>query len=126
MATPILSPLAERITAAKGWDGTLREIMLASKALPVLPETLRTEDNRVVGCQSNVWLAEYQQKSAAWSDSKVIRGVLAVLLEKANGVEKLTASDFHAYLTSLGMARYLSESRTSGIRHVINQLVSLR
>lgn len=126
MAEPLL-PLAGRVSAAKGWDSTMREIMLASKALPALAEADRTDENKVAGCLSQVWLAKSGQGSLqAWSDSKIIRGVLAVLIEKADENLPMTADDYRMYFVGLGMERYLSESRTSGIRHVIQRLASLR
>ncbi len=125
--TESLLPLARRVSAAKGWDSTMREIMLASKALPALAETERTDESKVAGCLSQVWLANSGQGSLqAWSDSKIIRGVLAVLIEKACEDLPMTAEDYQNYLVRLGMERYLSESRTSGIRHVIQRLVSVR
>jgi len=119
-------PLASKVATARGWDTTMREIMLASKSLPVLNESFRIAENKVGGCLSDVWIAKSDSGVMAWSDSKIIRGVLAVLLEKANSQNNQDETDYEAYLTSLGMARYLSESRTSGIRHVINRLAEIR
>lgn len=122
-----LLPLAGRVSTAKGWDSTMREIMLASKALPVLAEAQRIDENKIAGCLSQVWLATSEPGVLqAWSDSKIIRGVLAVLIEKACEDRPMTAEDYQQYLVGLGLERYLSESRTSGIRHVIQRLVSIR
>lgn len=117
--------LGEKIKAAKGWDSAMRELMLASKALPVLPLEQRTDENKVSGCQSQVWLLfdEQQTRFLAWSDAKIIRGVLAVLLEKANGHSiRLDESAYVGYMHELGLHRYLSESRANGITAVIRRL----
>ena len=119
-------PLANKVATAQGWDTTMREIMLASKSLPELHESYRIAENKVGGCLSDVWIVKSDSGVMAWSDSKIIRGVLAVLLEKANSQNDQHETDYEAYLASLGMARYLSESRTSGIRHVINRLAEFR
>jgi cysteine desulfuration protein SufE len=60
----------------------------------------------------------------AYSPSKVIRGVLAVLLEKANTLSKAQRGnfDFEGYLSRCQLERYLSQSRGNGIKSVITKL----
>lgn len=131
-------PLAASVANAKGWDGATRAIMLAGKHLPILPEHLRNEDTQVPGCESPVWLARIAADTAslehlgeaylaAYSPSKIIRGVLAVLLEKAN---TLTPSerenfDFQHYLKDHKLERHLSQSRSNGIAGVLARLSTL-
>ena len=114
-----LLPLAQQLSQAKSWDEFTRTIMLAGKKLPAMPEHLQRDANSVEGCESPVWLAlldtensesrESRESSeraglntkfVAYSPSKVIRGVLAVLLEKANSLEHQERAnfDFGAYL----------------------------
>jgi len=60
----------------------------------------------------------------AYSPSKVIRGVLAVLLEKANELtpQQRSEFDFERYLSRCQLERYLSQSRGNGIKSVIAKL----
>lgn len=122
-----LLPLAQSVSDASGWDNTTRAIMLAGKALPVLPDSLRVDDNLIEGCDSDVWMAPLPTQPAtlaAWSPSKILRGVLAVVLEKAN---QLTPSeradyDFAAYLAACDLSRHLSQSRGNGLRGVVDRI----
>src|SRR5690242_9482101 len=57
------------------------------RTLPPLPEHLRTEENRVLGCQARVWLSAEQHAGeqttlefVADSDAQIVRGLIAVLL----------------------------------------------
>jgi len=124
-------PLGQSVLAAQGWDGATRAIMLAAKQLPVLPEAARSDENLVPGCESQVWLARDTSTTSsmilAYSPSKIIRGVLAVLLEKANSVsdEHRACVDFHQYLRECELARHLSQSRSNGITGVIKRLNTL-
>ncbi len=54
-----------------------------------LPEALRTDETRVAGCQSGVWLAmEFKDgrvRIRAHSDALIIRGILAVVVSLLDG-----------------------------------------
>ena len=124
-----LLPLAQSLANSAGWDGFTRTLMLEGKGLDGLPEAARTQDAAVEGCESPVWVA-YSEEShciKAYSPSKVIRGVLAVLLEKANSLPPLarTTFDFEEYLQQCQLERYLSQSRGNGIRFVIQKLKAI-
>lgn len=140
LANMQLLPLAQQLSQAKSWDEFTRTIMLAGKELPAMPEHLRRDANSVEGCESPVWLALLHFESSesseraglttefvAYSPSKVIRGVLAVLLEKANSLEQQERAnfDFGAYLNECQLQRYMSESRGNGIKSVVHQLKEL-
>jgi len=124
-------PLALALCNARGWDDFTRTLMLAGKHLSVMPEAYRTEVNHIDGCESAVWLAHVDDGSEpvimAYSPSKIIRGVLAVLLEKANQLPEDARRDFDfsAYLIACQLSRYLSESRGNGIKHVVNALSTM-
>ena len=89
----------------------------------------RDEHSEVQGCQSRVWLqltvdSNNRVAMLAWSDSKIIRGVLAVIQEKVNELspEHIAAFDFDDWFASIQLERYLSQSRASGIAEVIRQI----
>lgn len=121
-----LLPLASSLAASKGWDDFTRTLMLAGKSLTPLPLDERTPDTAVEGCESPVWLSYSAERGSlmAYSPSKVIRGVLAVLLEKANTLSKAQRGnfDFEGYLSRCQLERYLSQSRGNGIKSVITKL----
>lgn len=121
--------LANRLATARGWDNLLRQLMLAGNALIPLESALRNDDHEVKGCQSRVWLDVVVDQRGkltmlAWSDSKIIRGVLAVIQEHIN---QLHASDvatfnFEDWFRTVQLERYLSQSRASGIAEVVSQI----
>ena len=123
------SKLATQLAQAKGWDNLLRQLMLVGKALHPLSDEARDEHSEVQGCQSRVWLQltvddKQQVAMLAWSDSKIIRGVLAVIQEKVNQLspEQIAAFNFDDWFASIQLERYLSQSRASGIAEVIRQI----
>ncbi|QPG04530.1 SufE family protein [Salinimonas marina] len=125
-----LLPIARQVKAAGSWDELTRQLMLAAKTLPAMPAQLKVEANQVRGCQSKVWLAYNPVLSPAfqgYSEAKIIRGVLTVLLEKANDLSgsQRPAYDYTGYLTRLGISRNISQSRADGVAQIIRRLHEL-
>ncbi|WP_296047802.1 SufE family protein [uncultured Alteromonas sp.] len=123
------TPLADQLAQARGWDNLLRQLMLAGKSLHALAAESRNESREVSGCQSRVWLqmtvdSHNQVTMLAWSDSKIIRGVLAVIQEKVDQMSpsQLAVFDFDDWFRSIQLERYLSQSRASGIAGVVRQI----
>src|SRR5438876_7734845 len=61
------------------------------RTLPPLDEHLKTEENRVLGCQARVWLIAEERPGTprtlefvADSDAQIVRGLIAVLLAAFN------------------------------------------
>lgn len=119
-------PIAEKIKAAVGWDNQYRQLLLASKLIPVLPIEHRVSENAVLGCESDLWIGFVSNKLSAYSQSKVIRGILALLLEKAEqqlaGDVSDSGFDYFDYLTELNLTPFFSVGRRDGIRNAINAI----
>lgn len=123
----------QSIKAARGWSEKHRQLLLLSKSLPVLDIVSRTPDNSLEGCEAKVWICREDAKQSlrAYSDSKVIRGILAVLLLKhalivqEEGIEKAAMFDFISYLSSLGLTDYFSHSRNDGVQSVVLRIREL-
>ena len=71
------------------WEDRYRYVIELGRALPPLPDALRTEANKVRGCASQVWLASKVRASAnetgpvfefqGDSDAHIVRGLIAIL-----------------------------------------------
>ncbi|WP_371193164.1 aminotransferase class V-fold PLP-dependent enzyme [Glaciecola sp. SC05] len=118
------------IKHAKNWSEKHRQLLLLSKALPLLEPSNRVPSNAVQGCEANVWLhkAEHSGELRSYSDSKVIRGILAVLLLKHNHLlesqskQHAARFDYLEYLNSLGLSDYFSTGRKDGVRSVVMKM----
>ena len=69
----------------EGWEDRYRFIIDIGGKLPPLPDEARTEENRVQGCQSRVWLIHECDSDGKFhfigdSDSAIVKGLVAVLL----------------------------------------------
>jgi cysteine desulfurase / selenocysteine lyase len=105
-------------------------IELGRKA-PSLPATLRTEANRVRGCQSTVYLAARARPGTrdvveflADSDSALVRGLLALLQRLFSGQRAgdVLEFDLPRFLARVGLASNLSTGRRNGLAEMIKRL----
>ena len=122
--TATQTPIGDQFTHLRGYDVIFRQIMLSSKACPLLPTQHHNDTYHVAGCEVDVWLGEFSGQFYGFASSKIIKGLLAILLEKANTLsyEQRSQYDFTAYLTQLGVTHHLSQSRVDGLSRVIERL----
>ena len=99
------------------------------KALPDLQESLRTEESKVKGCQSQVWFHARLNSDGTVlfqgdSDAILVKGLVAVLLKIYNGSTPAEILSFKPeFLVQMGFANNLSPSRTNGLYSMIKQII---
>jgi cysteine desulfuration protein SufE len=80
-----------------------------------------------MGCETQVWITKDSEGYKAVAKSKIIKGILAVLFEKAETLtdEDLLAFDFIAYLSEIGLIKYFSQGRKDGVSNAIKRIKAL-
>ena len=114
------------------WEDRYRYIIELGKELPALPEEEHTEENRVHGCVSQVWLKVSAEGSgpdavlhfSADSDALIVRGLVAILLSMVEGktAREIIDMDIRARLESLGLQEHLTQQRANGLASMIERL----
>nr|WP_189657523.1 MULTISPECIES: SufE family protein [unclassified Pseudomonas] len=121
----------DTFTQAKGWEQRARLLMQMGDRLEPLDESDKTDANRVHGCESLVWLVavqvDGQWRFKATSDARLLRGLLALLLVRVQGLgsDDLAGLDLREWFTQLGLERQLSPSRSNGLHAVLLQMAEL-
>ncbi|MBU2883991.1 SufE family protein [Psychrosphaera sp. B3R10] len=121
--------IEQTLNSTTSWETRYRALMLLGKALPAFPEHAKRDENRVLGCESNVWLYAYLEDDkyyfAIGSDAKIVKGLIAILLSKINGQSQkdIIEFDLQQYLTDLKIFGQLSSSRTNGLNAIRNRVV---
>lgn len=116
---------------ATGWEQRARLLMQWGERLAPLSDTEKSETNRVHGCESQVWLvAEHldgQWRFKGASDARIIRGLLALLLVRVEGLSsaELQQLDLPGWFNQLGLGRQLSPSRSNGLNAVLQRMAQL-
>lgn len=112
------------------WEERYRYIIDLGKQLPELPDTLRTEDRFVRGCQSQVWLVtDYDDSEgrlylAVDSDAIIVRGLAAIVLTALNrrSPEQIAAVDMDAFFQDIDLFGHLSPTRGNGLRAMVARI----
>ena len=121
----------ESFQAVGSWEQRARMLMQWGERLPALTADEKVEANLVQGCGSLVWLVGRLQDGhwqfAASSDARMIRGLVALLLARVNGLSasELQAVDLPDWFTQLGLSRQLSPSRSNGLNAVLQRMQEL-
>ena len=113
------------------WEDRYRYVIELGKALPDLPESDKTSENKVRGCASQVWLvtATGDGKDPVLtfrgdSDAHIVRGLVAIVLaiysgKTASEIAKLDALDT---FRKIGMIEHLSAQRANGLRSMVARI----
>lgn len=120
--------VTERLNLAHGWEAKNRVLLQLARELPVLDDNLRIEQNRVSGCESQVWLKidwlDGRLLLVCGSDSRVVQGLLVLVLACYQGllVNEVLAVNFDEWATELGLSRFLTASRGNGLRAIVHKI----
>ncbi|WP_095138345.1 SufE family protein [Pseudomonas sp. Irchel s3a10] len=116
---------------AASWEQRARLLMRFGDRLSPLDDADKCEANRVHGCESQMWLVGELQDGhwqfSAASDARMIRGLVALLLLRVNGLSaaELQQVDLPDWFNQLGLSRQLSPSRSNGLNAVLQRMNEL-
>ena len=102
------------------WSERYQYLIDLGRKLPPFPDAWKTEEHRLLGCQSLVWIVPQGDAQRldfhAISDSAIVSGLIFLALRVYSGrsaAEILaTAPD---YIADIGLARHLSPTRSNGL-----------
>jgi cysteine desulfuration protein SufE len=115
------------------WEDRYSYIIDLGNALEGLPDEKRTDDHRVKGCVSQVWLDMSEDDGPASgpvvrirgdSDAQIVRGLVAVLIAMLDGrpADEVATEDIPGRLKPLGLEQMLSPQRSNGLASMIKTI----
>ena len=114
------------------WDDRYRLLIDLGRALPAMPDALKTEATKVRGCASQVWLhprsdADGRLHFSADSDAAIVKGLVALVLMLADNRTpgEIDVGDIRQRLDGLGLAKHLSSNRTQGLASMVARIGDL-
>jgi cysteine desulfuration protein SufE len=131
MAQPDFDEIAETFDFLDEWEDRYRHLIELGKALPPMPEALKTPATKVDGCASQVWIQPRIEggRFDFWGDSDalIVRGLIAVLhaLYAGRSPAEVAGIDAPAALARLGLAEHLSAQRSNGVRAMVARIRAL-
>lgn len=129
-----INELIEEFEFLHDWEERCDFLIDLGFELPAMPESEKTEANRVHGCQSMVWLTTELKKAEgqkvlhinADSDALIVKGLIAVLLAIYNDKtpEEILKTDVRQYFSQLQLDKYLSSQRKNGLFGMVERVQS--
>ena len=114
------SAIADEFSFFGDWSERYQYLIDLGRKLPPFPDDWKTEEHRLHGCQSMVWIVPSGDASrldfAAVSDSAIVSGLIFLALRVYSGrsATEILATDPN-YIAAIGLAKHLSPTRSNGL-----------
>lgn len=102
------------------WSQRYQYLIDLGRKLPDLPAEWKTEEHRLHGCQSLVWIVAQGDADKldfhAISDSAIVSGLVYLALRVYSGRSAAEIAGTGAnYIADIGLAKHLSPTRSNGL-----------
>jgi len=133
-ASMTIEELIEEFDELSDWADQCEVLIDIGRELPDMPPELKTEESKVHGCQSNVWMIASVSddecrtiKLTADSDAMIVRGLLTVIMMVYSGrtAQEINNTDIKAIFSRLGLDRHLSTARKNGLGGMVNRVQTI-
>ena len=125
-----IKELGENLAMLEGHD-RLQYLVDKAREVDPLPESAKTENNRIHGCASKLWIiggadAENKMRYQVDGDAFVTKGTAKLVTDIVNGADKsevaeLTVDSF----TPLGIKELLTMQRQNGLGELITRIIRI-
>lgn len=121
------SEIVEEFAMFEDWDGKYEYLIDLGKDLPAISAEYKTDDYKIKGCQSQVWLhAELiggRVRFTADSDAIITKGIIALLVRVFDDEtpDAIAEADLQ-FINEIGLAQHLSPTRSNGLLSMIKQM----
>ena len=112
--------IAEEFAFFSDWSERYQYLIDLGRKLPPFPDSCKTDEHRLHGCQSIVWIVPSGDASrldfAAISDSAIVSGLVFLALRVYSGrpAPEILATE-PDYIQAIGLAKHLSPTRSNGL-----------
>ncbi|HDS0922070.1 TPA: SufE family protein [Stenotrophomonas maltophilia] len=112
--------IADEFAFFGDWSERYQYLIDLGRKLPVFPDAWKTEEHRLLGCQSMVWIVPEGNADTlrfhAISDSAIVSGLIYLALRVYSGrsAAEILATE-PTYIQDIGLSRHLSPTRSNGV-----------
>ena len=120
--------IREEFSWLDDWEARYAHVIDLGKQNTPLEPHERTEETRVRGCASQVWMvtdvSEGRLKLRAESDAIIVSGLIALLIRLYSGADLKEAADFDAesLLDEIGVKGALTAQRSNGLASMLARI----
>lgn len=128
-----LNEIIANFDLLEDWDDRYRYLIELGRTLKPMVDEAHTEENRVRGCASQVWLLTSTEGGpgpdtkvhfSGDSDAHIVRGLVALTLAVYSGrrAADILTTDAGAVFDQLGLSAHLTPQRSNGVRSMIERI----
>lgn len=119
--------IIEEFNLFDDWMDRYQYLIDLGRRLPEFPAELRTEENRIRGCQSQVWFVadktDGRLNFRAISDAAIVSGLIALLLRVYSGRDPRDILDTPPdFVAALQLEEHLSPTRSTGLSSMLEAI----
>ena len=119
--------IVEEFSSFGDWSERYQYLIDLGRRLPELPAAWRTEEHRLHGCQSQVWILPQgdaeRLEFRALSDSSIVSGLIALALRVYSGRSAAEILDTPPrYVEAAGLKAHLSSTRSNGLAALLAKI----
>ena len=119
--------LVDEFSMFDNWMDRYQYLIDLGRQLPDYPESERHDEDKVAGCQSQVWLqasgGPAKMNFRAISDAAIVSGLIAVLLRLYDGQSAAEITGYEpTFINTLGLDMHLSQSRANGLHAMLQRI----
>jgi cysteine desulfuration protein SufE len=123
----IENEIVEEFSVFDEWMDKYEYIIELGKNLPAMDEKLKTDDRKVSGCQSQVWLnTNFENGKVVYeadSDAIITKGLVGLLVRVlSNQKPKNIINAKLEFIDKIGMKEHLSPNRANGLVAMIKHM----
>jgi cysteine desulfuration protein SufE len=129
---PPIDEIVSNFELLDDWDERYRYLIELGRLMEALPEDAYTDQNKVRGCASQVWLTTRlddvqgipRLHLVGDSDAHIVRGLVALLISLYNGKTPAEAvsADALALFRELDLVEHLTPQRSNGVRSMVERI----
>jgi len=129
-AKPILEieqELMDDFSMFETWEDKYEYLIDLGKKLSPLDPSFKTDDYKIKGCQSSVWIHSSYKDGLIYfegdSDAVIVKGLVSLMIMVLNGQAPKDIVDAPlAFIDSIGLSSHLAQTRSNGLRAMIKQM----
>ena len=117
----------EDFTGLDDWMDRYQLLIDLGEEQESLPETDKTDQNLIDGCQSRVWLVCEEHDGRlhfrAESDALIVKGIVSLLVRVLSGhtPQEILDADLY-FIDRIGLTEHLSPTRSNGLLAMVKQM----
>jgi len=109
------------------WEEKYEYLIDLGKKLSPLDPSFKTDDYKIKGCQSSVWIHSSYKDGLVYfegdSDAVIVKGLVSLMIMVLNGQAPKDIVDAPlAFIDSIGLSSHLAQTRSNGLRAIIKQM----